>query len=339
MMDSEKRNNILQFIEDNDINVACISETWFDAQNGIFTSSIKEAGYDLIHGHRENKRGGGTAIIFKKTSDVKPGEASTTKFTSFEFSYIILKVDKSKIVLVCLYRKQELPCNLFCEEVEKLMETISNKGDIVILVGDFNLWDDVEGDKDADDFRNLMTTYGQSQLIREPTHREGHTLDHVYVNQYQMELKCTVMKEMFGITTDHYPIIIELPKINNQQKKRTITYRNFKDCNTDEVVADFKNMFDQLNRTTSQIFETNYLEYDSQSRQLVEKHFPLTTKTIKENRDPPWMDTEYKLNRSRRRKLKKECKKNTEYKKLILNNGSYVLRWQSQNRQSITPRL
>ena len=30
-----KLNNVLQVLEDNDIQAACLCETWFDSQNGI----------------------------------------------------------------------------------------------------------------------------------------------------------------------------------------------------------------------------------------------------------------------------------------------------------------
>ena len=116
ILNENKLNNVLQVFEDNNIQIACICETWFDSSNGKFTSTIKEAGFDIIHAHREDKRGGGTAVIYKKTLKAKKGEASTSEFLSFEYSYIYLnRSPKSKILLLCLYRKQEVSCNTFHE--------------------------------------------------------------------------------------------------------------------------------------------------------------------------------------------------------------------------------
>ena len=53
MMNEEKRSNILQVLEDNNIKIACITETWFNSKNGKFTASIREAGFELIHDYRE----------------------------------------------------------------------------------------------------------------------------------------------------------------------------------------------------------------------------------------------------------------------------------------------
>ena len=41
----EKLINLLQIIEDRNISIACITETWFDRKNGKFSKTIKDAGY------------------------------------------------------------------------------------------------------------------------------------------------------------------------------------------------------------------------------------------------------------------------------------------------------
>ena len=68
ILNSERLANVLLFIEDNDIDIACLSETWFDAQKGRFTAQVKQAGYEICHANRDDKRGGGVAILYK---DVK----------------------------------------------------------------------------------------------------------------------------------------------------------------------------------------------------------------------------------------------------------------------------
>ena len=195
----EKLSNVLQIFHDNEIEVACICETWFDAKNGKFTTSIKDAGFEIVHAHREDKRGGGTAIIYRNTLDIKPGEASTCLYLSFEFPYVILTSGSSKILLACIYSQQEVSSKTFCEELEKFVDGIFHKGDILILVGDFNVWVDIEEDRDRKRLLTLMNAYGFNQLIQEPTHRNGHTLDHIYANKFQMDLKYRVVNGTFDL--------------------------------------------------------------------------------------------------------------------------------------------
>ena len=66
--DKDKLENFLHVLTDNDISIACITETWFDinAESGTFSKSINDSGYDLFHIFRDDQRGGGTAIMCKK---------------------------------------------------------------------------------------------------------------------------------------------------------------------------------------------------------------------------------------------------------------------------------
>ena len=254
ILNDEKRNNVLQVLEDYKIHIACITETWFDAKNGKFTADIREAGYEIVHDFRDGQRGGGTAILYKNNLNAKPGEASSSKYGSFEFSIITLTIDKSKTMIVCVYRKQEQSCTLFCDEIELLIESIFDSSDILIIVGDFNLWIDVEGDADAEKVVSLMNAYGLSQIVDKQTHREGHTLDHVYVNPFQLDLKCDILDDTFEIS-DHFPVIVDLPVITHKPKKRTISYRNTRDIDIESLIAGFKNMFEELNDEDNATFE------------------------------------------------------------------------------------
>ena len=51
IMNDVKRSNVLQILEDNDISIACITETWFDTKDGKFTADIRKAGYEMVRGN------------------------------------------------------------------------------------------------------------------------------------------------------------------------------------------------------------------------------------------------------------------------------------------------
>ena len=114
----EKLNNLLQIMEDRNISIACITETWFDKKTGPFSKTIRDAGYKLNHAYRENKRGGGCAIIYKEKLAIKDGDASSSSFESFEYANVTLTLKSGrKLLIVCLYRKQEVPMKRFSEEM------------------------------------------------------------------------------------------------------------------------------------------------------------------------------------------------------------------------------
>ena len=220
ILNESKLQNFLQIVNVMNIDVACICETWFDSKNGVFSRMIKENKFGLHHAHRVNQRGGGVAIIYKEHLALKEGEASTAQFTSFEYAYVTLTLQsKLKVLLVCVYRKQEVAFSLFYDEFSSFTEKLVFKGDAVMFVGDFNVWFGVEDDVMAGQLMTLMNSYGLSQQVTEPTHRHGNILDHIYLNEFQFDLNHQVICDTLGLTTDHYPLLIKLPSSTKQHKQ------------------------------------------------------------------------------------------------------------------------
>ena len=301
---------MLTILEDNEIDIACFCETWFDSATGIFTSTIKDAGYEIIHGHRDDKGGGGVAIIYKRQLKIKKGRASSSKFKSFEFSYITLSLSTDwKVLITCIYRRQEVSCVTFCEEFESFMDELSDQPSEVVVMGDFNVWIEEEDDSDSKKLLTLMNAQGLSQLIDKPTHQDGHTLDHLYINKEQIKLDYNVYPDRFNFSTDHYPCIIKFPKIGHNSSKETITYRNLKQMDMSEFMEELKEVVNDLDFDDKD-FATCYGEYKSAAELLVNEKAPLVTKTITKQNQPKWVDHEYKKSRIMRRKLEKAWRKN-----------------------------
>ena len=111
------------------------------------------------------KRGGGTVVIYRNTLKIKEGGSSICKYESFEYSFIHLNNDSDKLLIICIYRKQEISCKSFCEELERFMDALPDKDEELIVVGDFNVWDDASKDPDAKILRKLMSAYGLTQIV------------------------------------------------------------------------------------------------------------------------------------------------------------------------------
>ena len=298
-------------MEDNDIHFASITETWFDSETGRFTAIIKDAGYEIIHAYRTEKGGGGAAIIYRESFKVKRGEASSTNYSSFEYTYLTFLSQKMKVLLVCIYRKQEINCSIFCKEFEEFMEKVFNQGESIILTGDFNIWAENKSNSKTKEFTQLMNSYGLMQQIKVPTHQDGHTLDHLYINELQLIVKHEVLHDRQCIKTDHFPYIVQIPEaVREDSIKQEINYRNIKNIDIDTLKDDFKKVSDEIVNTCIHMnFEEKYKRFDELSRAVIEKHAPVKKKIINLDKAPPWMDTEYKQNRAQRRRLEKKWKK------------------------------
>ena len=275
---------MLQVIRDEDIAITCICETWFDSQKGKHTAVIREEGYEVTHANRDGKRGGGVAIIYEKQCKIKKGEGSTEKYSSFEYVYCILQTTEFKVLLVCVYRLQEVSCTTFCDEFEKFMEAIFHKGDQVIVTGDFNVWVE-EQNAESMKLLTMMNVFGLSQCIQGATHALGHTLDQVYVNEHQMKLNCKI-EDRTGISTDHFPITFELPEIVEKSSEQKITFRNKRDMDIEGLKRDLKEAYDKI-AIEEENFEQSYSSYHKASQDITNKYVPSITKIVKMTSNVP----------------------------------------------------
>ena len=174
-----------------------------------------------------------------------------------------------------------------------------NKCLSLLVVGDFNVWVDDSNNSDAQQLLHLMNSYGLIQNIKEPTQREGHTLNHVYSNPYQLESHHSVVTDIQGFTTDHYPILMQIPTSRVENLIKTIYCRKVKDIDLAGFREDLKNAIDAVQ--TEQNFAGHNTHFDQLAREVVDKHAPLVKWTRKTG-SPEWLDSEYRKNRALRRK-------------------------------------
>ena len=212
-------------------------------------------------------------------------------------------------MLVCIYRQQEISCNVFCEELELFMEGNFEKADVMLLVGDFNVWVDVDDNADAKKLLTEMFAHGLSQLVEEPTHISGHTLDHVYVNLHQIDLHVNVLNDRLGISPDHYPVIVELPAISSKSNNDTRFFRKLKDMNMELFKNEFKEVCSGIDFSLNNNFTLCYNNYVQNAQKIFNKHAPLVAQKAKKQCSPPWADAEFKKCRAKRRKLEKQWRR------------------------------
>ena len=271
---------------------------------------IRDYGYEPYHAFREGKRGGGVAVLYKKQLAVKEEGASTSEFSSLEYAWVTVSLQlRRKMVLACIYRKQEVSFSLFIDELSSLLDKIIFKGDAALIVGDFNAWVDIEDDVNANSLLTLMSAFGLSQQVQEPTHRNGHTLDQIYVNECQALIQHEVMNDTLGLTTDHMPIMVDLHSCNTQQKTRTIHYRKLKNVDMVAFRNDLKVAYESMQFAENENFETLATQYHNLSSSVVNQHAPLAVMKSQSSK-PPWIDLEYKQNRTLRRKFERRWKQN-----------------------------
>ena len=129
-----------------------------------------------------------------------------------------------------------------------------------------------------------MNSFALTQMVREATHEDVHTLDQLYINDFQTNLLIEkVTSERFGLFTDHYPVFFQIPLVSEKNNQTNYLYRKLKDVDIDLFRKDLAESLKGIEGTS---FEAKYLKFNDISRKVIDKHAPLLKKEVKKSNLP-----------------------------------------------------
>ena len=129
------------------------------------------------------------------------------------------------IVIVVIYRPGSQQADTtFFEGFSDLGERVAAMSAPVIMLGDINIRIDDASLSSTSNFMDIVTGCGMQQLVTEPTHRAGHTLDVVIVHN---TTSATVVVEP-PVISGHSVITVTVDLVSARETSTvTVTKRNW----------------------------------------------------------------------------------------------------------------
>ena len=160
-------------------------------------------------------------------------------------------------------------------------------------------------------FVELCEVFDLVQHVREPTHIKGHIVDFI-LNRSTDKLGIENVR-ICDLISDHFLVCCNIALHKPPAETRTLTYRNLKSIDTD----DFKKDITKL--PVSQSFKDINLDelttaYDTQMRELLDKHAPIITRKTSSKRRDPWITEEILEALRAKRKAERRYKKSKSTK-------------------------
>ena len=312
-----KIEEIYQFIEENDPDVLCISESKLD--ESMPDRSCEPPGFKIIRKDRSEKfkekynmtgLGGGVAILHKK--GLKVEIFSKNKEESEEILWVYVKGKKCFLIGV-VYNTNY--CKLMCEKngesiFEKHVKEVSLMGCDSFILGDFNI-DLKEKCSKTKKLVNLFENYDFSELIKATTRKDPvsgreSALDHVWTNSKHIN-SCGKVE---GVS-DHEGIFVTFSIEKEKQKVEKITIRNFKNFKEENFNEELKDKIEKSN--LNKLIETKNVneattELVTVIKTTLDIHAPLIQVIPKDkNEFIPWYNDELRT----KIKLKREFLKDS----------------------------
>ena len=289
--------------------IVVVNESWL--KSSILNSEIlPENNYKIIRCDRSakthpwdpsqpkkfRKHGGGVFIAHRKDIGIESTEVSIVKVQA-EILTINFKLPTGKrFSLSTFYRVGTLGIENF-DLVKSYLTTLANKKklDKHLLVGDLNFpeiaWPDNSTTVDLHKkFTELfMSELDHSQMISEPTHKNGNILDLLFTNVPDLVDNLKILGQNEACSSDHFGIMFSI-KLDVSLKK-TVKRKVF-----DYSKADWKSLNFELKRVNwNNYISTNdphisWPIFKEVLSKLCDKYIP--KKSVRYQFQPPWFDTD-----------------------------------------------
>ena len=277
---------MVDYFLSNNISMAIITETWlWDTEEDacrLSTSEYSTGLFSTIPSNRQNRMGGGILLVHRKS--YKAELINEVFACSFQAAKFRIQVNKCNIILLSIYHP---PYSVMtsCNQL-----VITDHGNKLLILGDFNIHMNDESDGNAGNFRDIIMVLGLEQHLHFLTHKAGNTLDLVMT---ELGSKSDVTKCSPGpFWSDHCAadFIVKLPMFSTVQEDDTIYIRKLCELDYERLlddmhISDVLSMND-LSELVGAIDNNFQIALDSQAP-LKKKQIPVRTRV-------PWFTSELK---------------------------------------------
>lgn len=304
---------ISELLREHSLDILLITETWaHESENNVITASLPK-NYKFFHAPRSsdlNITGGGVGIIYRdifSSTKIREQFHTTDSFETLAYSFYL---QNFVLNFAVVYRHGHIGTDaLFIEDFNVFLSSFQDLGNNFFICGDFNFWLDFPAGKPfTADFINTLNVHDSINAVNKPTHIHGHTLDLIIHNKDNKLISDISVLPIDRRFTDHALILFKYNQpIKIKAIRKSIVFRNYKNCNFGSLHDDAKNMLSTINHKAPNLDLVSSLNTILSS--LSDNHFPLIEKSILVKDSCPWFDSTISRLRNARRKAEREWRR------------------------------
>ncbi|XP_072018475.1 uncharacterized protein [Amphiura filiformis] len=178
------------------------------------------------------------------------------------------------------------------------------------MVGDMNFHFDVSDDRNANIMKDLLDSADFEQLVTEPTHCDGHTLDVIITRK--AEDVVSNIKVVRDVPPRHYAVKCDIDISRPRSVKQVVKFRELRKIDILKFQDDIRNS--PLSTDPADDLSSLVSNYEKTLGDLLNKHAPLKSKSMVLRPNAPWYDENLRSAKQEKRrherrwlKTKLEC--------------------------------
>ena len=324
-----KATSVYEYVLLHNVSIMAFTETWLYAEeeeNAVHINEFVPNEYYFKHSPRQDGRvGGGVGLLHHKSIKVvvhRSRSSVCTGITQFEYLDCTLSITndpRSNIHLIIVYRplptrRNNLKLKIFWKEWKKLLTTLAKDHKAFAILGDLNFHLNIADDPHTQKFNNILEELNLVQLVKDPTHTAGHTLD-VLVTQPENDFivpQSIVVRDP-GISSStgnvtrchHFAISFSLNYCKPKPVYQTISYRNLENLDKQAFLQDLKNANLENRLLQSEDVDEMVNELVTSTVAILDKHAPIMSKNIIQRSSNTWYTPALTKEKQKKRKLER----------------------------------
>ena len=284
----EKRTAVREFVQDWDIDLLFIQETWFKPKGDEAKAvSLAPAGYSVKSYPREHW-GGGIAILFKDTLKNHLGFTNQFDFAhkTFELVLLTFSFNKQVVNFACIYRtfpstKNKLSDKMFFSDGEfpDFLNYFNSLPGSSVILGDINFHFDQPKKTYVARTIDILNDFGFVQSVDQTTQKKGHIIDWV-LHRPSENLLCSTQVTQ-ELSSDHFCVVSDLKISVPESLSKTILTRKI---NKIDRSAFQRDLSARISPNQCQSVEA----MDAALVACLDEHAPITSRKLRPRNEDPW---------------------------------------------------
>jgi len=298
-----------EFVVENEIEILCLTETWLKSNNSndqLIINELTPTGFLFHHVPRNNGRGGGVGILYKKSLKLK--KISVKRFKSFEVMGMSIQSTPACISIFVIYKpppstRNKFSNKMFFDEFQVFLEQFLSGSNSFFLVGDFNFHVEDTTNAAALQFLNILDCFNLRQHVNEATYQGKHVLDLLITRHDEHIIDNIVVRD--PAISDHSAVFCKLlvkkqpfeKIVTKCRKLKSIDVESFsKDINSSTLLtfSDHEDISDLIN------------QYESVLASTLDHHAPIKERVVTLRPCEPWYTEDIKAEKAKRRRLERK---------------------------------
>ena len=266
-----KTQEIQLALVNNNLDLCILTETWIKEGDTIPPTRLCPNGYKSLSISRQDKVGGGIAIVYK--SELNISIARGQPFKTMESSCFSISTGNRLINLITIYRPPDSNVLEFSNELTNLLETNINSSGELILLGDFNIAVNKSFDAEPATFLDILDSFNLVNKVDQPTHRPSNTLDLIIHNDDSSIIPRIKVDRLFS---DNNIVFFDISLPQTMIISKVKVYRKFKNTKPDVFMKDIGEFC--LSKPTGPSLEDKVNYYHTMLQTTLDNHAPIKSR-------------------------------------------------------------